>query len=193
MRLLLGMLRPESGTVHIGGCRLEHAPWDRVGHLVEMPLAYGELDARSNLTIAARLHGVPSDRISVMVEAIMNELGVTRYAAIKASRLSLGNRQRTGLAAAMQHDPDIIVVDEPTNALDPAAVILFREALLRRAAAGAGVLVSSHHLDEVARVAHRISVINAGRLIGTLDPGGLDIERAFFSLVHLDDERAENT
>ena len=71
-------------------------------------------------------------------------------------------------------------------------VILFREALLRRAAAGAGVLVSSHHLDEVARVAHRITVINAGRLIGALDPGVVDIERAFFTLVHRDDEqRAE--
>ena len=115
------------------------------------------------------------------------ELGVHRYARVRASRLSLGNRQRIGLAAALQHDPDVIVVDEPTNALDPAGTILFREALVRRAGEGAAVLVSSHHLDEVARVAHRISVINAGRLIGTLDPGGADIERAFFALVHDDD------
>jgi len=61
---------------------------------------------------------------------------------------------------------------------------------LTRAAAGAAILVSSHHLDEVARVAHRITVINDGRLIGTLDPHGLDIERAFFALVHADHERS---
>ena len=101
-----------------------------------------------------------------------------------ARRMSLGNKQRLGLAAALQHDPDLIVLDEPTNALDPSGVILLREALLRRAAAGAGVLVSSHHLDEVARIATRISVIADGRMIGTLDPDGVDIERAFFALVH---------
>lgn len=193
LRLLLGMLRADAGTVHIDGCSLDRAPWTRVGHLVEIPLAYGELDARTNLALAARLHGVEPRRIGVMVDAAMDELGVRRYANVRARRLSLGNRQRVGLAAALQHNPDVIVVDEPTNALDPAGIILFREALLRRAAAGAGVLVSSHHLDEVARVAHRISVINAGRLIGTLDRGGVDIERAFFSLVHRDDERADRS
>jgi ABC-2 type transport system ATP-binding protein len=67
--------------------------------------------------------------------------------------------------------------------LDPSGVILLREALLRRAAAGAGILVSSHHLDEVARIAKRISVMAEGRLVGTLDPAGIDIERAFFALV----------
>ncbi len=124
-----------------------------------------------------------------MVERILTELNLHKYAAIRARTMSLGNRQRLGLAAALQHDPDIIVLDEPTNALDPAGIILLREALVRRAAAGAGVLVSSHHLDEVARVAHRITVINAGHIIGDLDPHGVDIERAFFALVHTDDER----
>ena len=89
----------------------------------------------------------------------------------------------------LQHDPDLIVLDEPTSALDPAGVILLRQALLGRTHAGAGVLGSSHHLDEVARIAARISVINRGRLIGTLDPHGVDIERAFFALVHADEER----
>jgi ABC-2 type transport system ATP-binding protein len=192
MRLILGMLRPDSGTVRIDGREVERAHWERVGHLVEYPLAYGELDARANLVLSARLHGVPVARIPSTVDEAMTELGVTRYASVKARRLSLGNRQRVGLAAALQHHPDVIVVDEPTNGLDPSGVIAFREALLRRAGAGAAVLVSSHHLDEVARVADRISVINAGRLIGSLDPHGVDIERSFFTLVHADDvARAE--
>ena len=119
-----------------------------------------------------------------MVEHITGELDLHRYAAVRARRMSLGNKQRLGLAAALQHNPDLIVLDEPTNALDPSGVILLREALLRRASAGDGVLVSSHHLDEVARIATRISVIADGRIIGTLDPDGIDIGRAFFSLVH---------
>jgi ABC-2 type transport system ATP-binding protein len=188
MRLLLGMLRPDAGTVRIDGRELADAPWARVGHLIENPLAYGELDARTNLALAARLHGVAPAGTGAMVTAILAELGVAKYAAVRAGWLSLGNRQRIGLAAALQHDPDVIVVDEPTNALDPAGVILLREALLRRAAAGAGILVSSHHLDEVARIADRISVINAGRIIGGIDPHGLDIERIFFGLVRADDE-----
>jgi ABC-2 type transport system ATP-binding protein len=191
MRLLLSMLRPDRGTIRIDGREPPQAPWARVGHLVEFPLTYGELDARTNLVLAARLHDVAKQDVAAMVGGVLAELGVDKYAHIKARRLSMGNRQRIGLAAALQHNPDVIVVDEPTNALDPAGVILFREALLRRTAAGAGVLVSSHHLDEVARVADRISVINDGRLIGALDPGGVDIERAFFALVRRDDDQRD--
>ncbi|MDI1463485.1 ABC transporter ATP-binding protein [Catellatospora sp. KI3] len=187
MRLLLGMLRPTAGTVHIDRQPLRTADWSNVGHLVETPLAYGELDGRANLMLAARLHGADAGRAARMVDDVLAELNLTRYAAVRARRMSLGNRQRLGLAAALQHHPRVVVLDEPTNALDPAGVILLREALVRRAAEGAGVLVSSHHLDEVARVAHRITVINAGRVIGTLDPRGVDIERSFFALVHADD------
>jgi ABC-2 type transport system ATP-binding protein len=189
MRLLLGMLRAKSGTVHIDGRPLRDAPWSRVGHLVETPLAYGELDGRTNLILAARLHGASAHETSAIVHSVLAELNLERYAHIRARRMSLGNRQRLGIAAAIQHHPDVIVLDEPANALDPAGVILLREALVARAAAGAGILVSSHHLDEVARVAHRITVINSGRIIGALDPHGVDIERAFFTLVHADDER----
>ncbi|WP_426516977.1 ABC transporter ATP-binding protein [Diaminobutyricibacter sp. McL0618] len=190
MRLLLGMLRPASGSVTIEGRALAHAEWAAVGHLVEYPLAYGELTVRQNLALGARLHGVPGRSVPAMVDAVLAELNLRQYAGRRARKLSLGNRQRLGLASALQHGPRIIVLDEPTNALDPAGVILLREALLQRAAAGAGILVSSHHLDEVARIADRISVINQGRLIGFLDPHGVDIERSFFGLVLADDRGA---
>lgn len=193
MRLLLGMLRPDSGTVLINDRPPHTTDWAHVGHLVENPLAYGELDGRTNLTLAARLHGASSTHARLMVDRVLSELNLTQYAAVRARRMSLGNRQRLGLAAALQHNPEVVVLDEPTNALDPAGVLLLREALVRRAAAGAGVLVSSHHLDEVARVAHRITVINAGRVIGTLDPHGVDIERSFFALVHDDDMQQERS
>ena len=190
MRLVLGMLRPEAGTVSIDGVHLQDAPaalWAGVGQLVEHPLAYAELDGRSNLVVAARLHGIGRRHAGEVADRAIAEFDLARYAEVRASRLSLGNLQRVGLAAALQHEPRLIVLDEPTNALDPAGVILLREALLRRAAAGAGILVSSHHLDEVARIADRITVINAGRAIGALDPEGIDLERAFFAMLHADD------
>jgi ABC-2 type transport system ATP-binding protein len=189
MRVAFGMLRPDAGTVTLDGCDLRAAPpelWARTGHLIEHPLAYGELTARDNLLLAARLHG--AGRLApAMVDAAIAEFGLEPYRAVRVRAMSLGNKHRVGLAAALQHDPGIVVLDEPTNALDPAGVIRLREALERRAASGAGILVSSHHLDEVSRIADVITVINRGRVIGTLPPGGTELEQAFFDAIHRDD------
>ncbi|MEO6532345.1 MAG: ABC transporter ATP-binding protein [Pseudolysinimonas sp.] len=191
MRVMLGMLRVQSGEVLLNGHPLASAPltdWAKVGHLVEYPLAYPELTARRNLELSARLRGV-SD-IAGAVDRVLAEFALEQYATRRVRALSLGNRQRVGVAAALQHDPAVIVLDEPTNALDPAGVIRLRESLLRRAGDGAAVLVSSHHLDEVARIADRIVVMNRGRLIDDLDPAIPEIERAFFEIVRRDDEKA---
>jgi len=191
MRLLLGMIRPDQGTVSVAGTPLDRLPaehWSRVGHVIEAPFAYPELSVRANLEMAARLHLVNPSLIPTMVDQAVSELQLNAYTHVLSRRLSQGNRQRLGLAAALQHHPELIVLDEPSNALDPAGVILLREAILRRCDAGAGILVSSHHLDEVARIADRITVMNHGRLIGTLDPHTTDLEHAFFTAVHADDQ-----
>ena len=190
MRVILGMLNPGAGAVSIAGRTAGRIDWTHVGHLVERPYAYAELTVRANLRLAAQLRGVPAAQDPRMAEAILEELNLARYAGIRAGKLSQGNLQRLGLATALQHDPRVIVLDEPTNSLDPRGVILLRESLLERAGRGAGILVSSHHLDEVARIANRISVLHAGRIIGTLDPHGIDIERAFFDLVLAADEES---
>ncbi len=187
MRVLLGMLAPTSGSVEFDGVPIERVPrstWASVGHLVEYPLTYGELTARQNLALSARLHWARAD----VVEQAITAFNLSQYADKRARRLSLGNRQRLGLAAALQHNPNLVILDEPTNSLDPAGVILLRDALRRSASEGAAVLVSSHHLDEVARIADRIEVLNAGRLIGRLDPGVSELERVFFEAVLADDE-----
>ncbi|MFE0632677.1 ABC transporter ATP-binding protein [Streptomyces sp. NPDC058864] len=192
MRLALGMLRPAAGVVRILGRPLDELPraeWGHVGKLVEVPSAYPELTTRENLRIAARLHGATP----ATAEAALDEWHLGALAHRRFGRLSLGNRQRVGLAVALQHYPRLIVLDEPSNALDPAAVLLLRDALTRRERAGAAVLVSSHHLDEVARIAHRIVIMNAGRLIGDLDPAGADLERAFFARLLADDETRTRT
>jgi ABC-2 type transport system ATP-binding protein len=196
MKILLGMLRPATGTVTIGGQDIRHARpelWARVGALVETPLVYPEFTVTGSLLLSATLRLVAGEQRSRMVASAVDEFRLEQFAGNRARTLSTGNRQRLGLAAALQHDPDFVVLDEPTSALDPAGTLLLRDSLRRRAAAGAAILVSSHHLDEVARVADRITVMNAGRLIGRLDPGGTELERALFALVLDDDERRHVT
>lgn len=188
MRLALGMLRPQAGMVRVLGYPMSELPaagWAQVGALIEVPLAYPELTVRKNLHLAALLHGASP-------ECVRRAIGTWRLTPVadrRFRRLSLGNRQRVGLAAAMQHDPRLIVLDEPSNALDPASVILLREELIRRAREGASILVSSHHLDEVARIADRVLLMNGGRLIGSLDTTGHDLERSFFDRIREDDEQ----
>lgn len=192
MRAVLGMLRLGAGEVRIDGTALQHLAspaWRRVGHLVEHPFAYPELSVSTNLDLAARLHGLAAASVPEARDAAIADLDLGRYAGVVARRLSQGNLQRLGLAVALQHHPDLLVLDEPTNALDPDGVIRLREALLRRAGDGAGVLVSSHHLDEVARIADQIQVINHGTIVGSLATGTPDLERALFELVRADDER----
>jgi len=186
MRLALEMLRPQDGHIEIFGSPLAQLPirkWANVGAAVETALAYPELSTAENLQLAASLRGADTDCVT---EAI-GSWGLEPLARRRFSQLSLGNRQRVGLAAALQHDPDLIFLDEPSNSLDPASVIFLRNELTKRAESGAAILVSSHHLDEVARIADRIILMNHGRLIGELQTTGPDLERTFFDRIHADD------
>ncbi len=185
MRLVLGMVRPDTGRIEVLGAPVGRGvDWAGVGHLVETPFAYPELTVRENLRAAALLHGVPAPAVGSAVKEVLEWLRLGDYAERRFGTLSLGNRQRVGLASALAHRPRLLILDEPTNALDPSGVVLLRELVGGAAADGAGVVVSSHHLDEVARVADRIAVIHAGRIVGQLDPRGAELERAFFAMVH---------
>jgi ABC-2 type transport system ATP-binding protein len=151
-------------------------PWQRVGHLVEAPAAYPELTVRENLEIARRLHHL-ADR--QRVSHIIERLGLAAYAERKASMLSTGNLQRLGLARAFLHQPDLVILDEPANGLDPAGVVEIR-ALLASLAQEQGVTVfmSSHILTEVDRLATRLGIIHQGRLIEELDTDKLEALRS---------------
>lgn len=135
--------------------------------LVETPAAYPELTVTENLRVAARLRGQTDRR---MVDEVIDLLGLERYANRKARTLSLGNAQRLGLAKALLHRPELLILDEPANGLDPAGVAEVRDLLhgLSREH-GVTVLLSSHILTEVARLATRIGVIHQGRLVRELD------------------------
>ena len=167
IRLLLGMVHPSSGSAEILGSPVVAAAanglWSRVGYLVETPRAYPELTVRENLEISRCLHLVND---SGAVGRAIERFGLQQHAAVRAGTLSLGNMQRLGLARALLHDPDVVILDEPANALDPAGVVEVRE-LLRNLATTHGVTVfmSSHVLREVARLATRIGIIHEGQLV----------------------------
>lgn len=190
MRLALGMIRPYHGTIRLFGDPMDAVPgraWAKVGALIDVPPAYPELTVRQNLHIACLLHG--GDPKSV--DRSSEKWKLSKLLNHRVRRLSLGNKQRVGLAAALQHEPQLIVLDEPSNALDPASMILLREELTRRAQEGASIVVSSHHLDEVSRIADRVLLMNAGHLIGELATTGTDLERTFFERIRQDDEHRE--
>lgn len=185
MRLLLGMLRPDSGTATINGTgvgAMSGEEWSLVGYLIETPFAYSELNVRENLVVAAGLRGLRSDQIGEAVTRSISRFDLGRWESRRAGQLSLGNRQRLGLAAATIHQPSVMILDEPANGLDPAGVVFVRDWLRDAAAEGACVLLSSHHFDELARVADRITVMHRGRVVGDLDPHVADLEHRFFEL-----------
>jgi ABC-2 type transport system ATP-binding protein len=185
MRLMVGLLRPDSGRAELWGVDAWQAPSSiraKIGY-VGAGRAYGELTVTEHLTWSARLHGCPRADARRRATSIIERLALTRWATKPARTLSSGNRQRLALASALIHDPALLVLDEPTTALDPAGVIELRRLITQRSGDGAAVLVSSHHLDEVARLASVISVLHDGRLIGSLPPDGTDLERQFFGIV----------
>lgn len=187
MRLLLGMLAPDSGRALVLGHDAESAPgsiWQQVGHLIETPFAYPELSVEANLAAAALLHGIDRHEVPRVVDRTIDEFDLGRWSSRRSRGLSLGNRQRLGIASALIHEPSIVILDEPSNALDPAGVVFIRELLTAYVQNGAAILISSHHLDELARVADRITVLHRGRQVGSLDSGGLDIEKRFFDIVY---------
>ena len=182
LRLALGLIHPTAGTVHrtMGN--------GDIGQLIDAPFCYPELTVSQNLRMHAWLYGIDPGRIADSI----NQWELQPYRDRLFRKLSLGNKQRVGLAGAFQHQPRLIVLDEPTNALDPMGIVTLRTVVKERAAAGCGVVVSSHHLDEVAAIAHRIVVVNSGRIITELSPTTPQLENRFFQAILSDDQSNAN-
>jgi ABC-2 type transport system ATP-binding protein len=175
IRALLGMIRPSAGSVKVLGQAVGphgRGPWRRVGHLVERPAAYPELTVRENLEISRRLQGISGTGAT---SRVIERLDLSSYADRKAGTLSTGNLHRLGLARALLHEPELLILDEPASGLDPAGVVEIRDLLASLAhEKGVTVFMSSHILTEVDRLATRIGIIHQGRLIEELEAEELE-------------------
>ena len=169
IRMLLGLIRPTSGEVSILGRVVDShggrcGPWADVGYLVDGPGLYPELTARDHLHMAAAYRRVPRSACDEIVE----RLALDRYLGVRARALSQGNGQRLGLAIALLHRPQVLILDEPTNGMDPAGVVEIRDLLRGLADAGATVFMSTHIVSEVERMADEVGIIHEGRMLDRL-------------------------
>ncbi|CAL9377638.1 ABC transporter ATP-binding protein [Streptomyces levis] len=163
MRLVLGLDRPTSGTATLGG-RAYHdlrEPLRHVGALLDAQAAHGSRTARDHLRILAVSNRIPDRR----VDEVLRETGLASVARRRVRTYSLGMRQRLGIAAALLGDPEVVMLDEPSNGLDPEGIVWIRRLLRRLAGEGRTVLVSSHLMNETASFADHLVVLGRGRLL----------------------------
>ena len=166
IRMMLALTRPTSGTVEILGYRMKPnavRAFERIGSVLENAGSYGNLTVRENLEMQRDLLGL---RRSGWVDEVVEMCGLGESLDRRAGELSLGNRQRLALARALLHKPEVLILDEPTNGLDPAGIAQMRE-LLRELASSRGITIflSSHILSEVQQLADRIGIIHRGRML----------------------------
>lgn len=165
IRMLLGLIKPSSGTVNLFGKSLKKDRLTilrKVGSLVEYPSYYGHLTAVDNLEAIRRIIDVPKTRISEVLEIV----GLTKDAKRAVKGYSLGMKQRLGIASALLGNPELLVLDEPTNGLDPAGILEIRELIKSMPKThGITVLISSHLLSEIEQMAGTVGIIRQGELV----------------------------
>jgi ABC-2 type transport system ATP-binding protein len=163
IRMLLGLIAPSSGSAEVLGHPISEPQRyaGRVGALVENPAFVAGLSARSNLNSLARLRGLPGNR----VDEVLAIVGLAGRDKEPVKRFSLGMKQRLGIAAALLPDPQLLVLDEPTNGLDPAGIVEIRSLLQALGAAGRTVIVSSHLMSEIESICTYLVIIRFGVLM----------------------------
>ena len=167
IRMLLALVRPTRGSVTL--FEEPVAPGrpvlDRVGALVERPALYPYLSAADNLRLVGLARGMPEPSLKDRVPEVLDRVGLSTAAKRSAGRFSTGMRQRLGIAQALLNRPDLVILDEPANGLDPNGVVDIRELIEALARDGTTVFLSSHVLPEVEQLCHRVAILQAGRII----------------------------
>ena len=181
LKMLTGLLRPTKGEIMING-----HPWSRkdlkgIGVLIESPALYGNLTAHENLLVHAKLLRLPESRI----QEVLNIVGLENTGKKKASQFSLGMKQRLGIAKALLNHPKLLILDEPTNGLDPLGIQDLRKLIQSFTENGITVILSSHILSEVKQLADYIGIIQNGKLRyeGKIDESQ-DLEKLFVDVVN---------
>lgn len=189
LKIITGMMRPDAGAVYFKG-----RPWSRanireIGAMIETPPIYENLSAKENLIVRATALGLPADRL----DGALERAGLAGTGRKKAGRFSTGMKQKLGIALALLSQPRFLVLDEPTNGLDPFGIQELRESLREFADQGITVLVSSHVLSEVEQVADEIGILTEGVLgyQGPLPPKG-ELEELFAEVTRKQRERGRS-
>ena len=175
MRILTGYMPASEGRATVAGYDVFTHPIEakrRTGYLPETPPLYPDMTVREYLDFVARIKNVPSGERKARVEAVMLRTHVADMASRHCGKLSKGYRQRVGLAQALLHNPDVLILDEPTAGLDPKQIIETRE-LIRGLAGSHTIVLSTHILPEVAQTCQRVVIINKGRVVAVDSPDNL--------------------
>jgi ABC-2 type transport system ATP-binding protein len=175
MRILSGYMPATEGRANVAGFDVFDKPIDakrRIGYLPETPPLYPDMTVREYLDFVARIKGVPSKEKKERVATVMTRTHVADMADRHCGKLSKGYKQRVGLAQALIHNPDVLILDEPTAGLDPKQIIETRE-LIRGLAGDHTIVLSTHILPEVAQTCQRVVIINKGRVVAVDTPDNL--------------------
>ena len=167
MRIILGLLTADSGQVKWQGTPLTRAVRRTIGYMPEERGLYPKMRPIEQLAYFGQLHGLSAGEATRSAEQWLERLGVVMGPKDPIDKLSLGNQQKVQLAAALVHDPAILVLDEPFSGLDPVAVDALADGLLEKAKAGVPVIFSSHQLDLVERLCDSVGIINGGEMVAT--------------------------
>lgn len=171
MRIALGVLASDAGEVRWRGRPVTLSTRRRIGYMPEERGLYPKMKVFEQLVYLAELHAMSAPAARKSAQHWLHRLGIGKYADDELQKLSLGNQQRAQLAAALVHEPDVLILDEPFAGLDPVAVDVMSQVLREKAATGVSVVFSSHQLDLVERLCDRVGIIAAGRMvaIGSVD------------------------
>ena len=167
MRIILGVLEPDSGTVRWRGQPVELATRARFGYMPEERGLYPKMRVRDQLAYFASLHGLTRADALAATDGWLERLGIADRAGDRVENLSLGNQQRVQLGAALVHDPELLVLDEPFSGLDPVGVDVLSGVLRELADGGVPVLFSSHQLELVERLCESVAIVKDGRLVAS--------------------------
>ncbi|WP_432847903.1 ABC transporter ATP-binding protein [Amycolatopsis sp. CA-161197] len=183
MKAVLGLQRPTSGDIRLFGRAYDRGLLSDVGALVEAPGLWSHLNAVAHLRIHAKLRGVSTD----WIEPVLAQVQLTEVSTRRVSQYSLGMRWRLGLAIALLVRPRFIVLDEPTNGLDPVGIREMRALIRSLAGSGVTIMISSHQLSEIAQICDRVGVLVAGQTRYEGEVQGLavngDLEEGFFRII----------
>ncbi len=180
LKMITGLLKPSEGKIIIFDEPWQRKHLDRIGSLIESPALYGNLTAYENLLIHARLAGIPKEKIYEVLELV----DLKNTGKKLASKFSMGMKQRLGIAIAILGDPELLILDEPANGLDPVGIRELRELICSFSERGMTVILSSHILSEVTRIVDNIGIISEGLLKYQGKVGrDEDLEKLFLNVV----------